>query len=142
MVRRGALSCLVVALAVAALVFTRAASAADKPEDAGAAFVGKWEKDEGDVKAVITIDKKGDDWSVSGVYLNKDGQEVGNFTGKSVKYLPNSGELSYISHHDKNPPGHGGLNDAAIWLKVKDGVMIETWRHGKSHGTHKWTAAK
>jgi len=91
-------------------------------------------------RTLLETPKKGDDWSISGVYC-KDGKEVGGFTGKDVKYHDN-GELSYISHVDKAPPGKGGANEARITLTLKDGNIIEHWRVGRSRGSHTWTPAK
>jgi hypothetical protein len=126
-------------LVVGAPALTRVA-AADKPAGDGAGFVGKWEKPAGDILEVITIAKDGDDWSLSGVYT-KDGNEVGGFTGKNVKYLGN-GELTYVSHIDKHPPGRGGINDARVTLVLKDGNIIEHWHAGRFRGSHTWTPAK
>jgi hypothetical protein len=140
MVRQAALTVLAVLLVAWAPALTRVAAAADKPAADGADFVGKWEKPENDILDVITITKNGDDWSISGVYY-KDGKEVGGFTGKDVKYHTN-GELSYISHVDKAPPGKGGLNDARITLTLKDGNIVERWHVGRLRGSHKWTPAK
>jgi hypothetical protein len=145
MVRQAALTVLAVLLVVWAPALTRIAAAADKPAADGADFIGKWEKPEPEngLLDVITIAKNGDDWSISGVYY-KDGNEVGGFTGKEVKYLSgvNRGELTYVSHIDKAPPGKSGLNDVRITLALKDGNIIEHWRIGRLRGSHTWTPAK